>query len=178
MSVTFGARIMESDATEWSIKCWSDEAMDFVPHPAAPSLAGMTYQQAWMTAEAWYRTEGLDEQMRDEKGIHVTYEVPAVRGLPLVNMANGNAREVLMALELDAEDLWGCEAADAFLARVLISLAVDRLDDARPEWIQKGERGPTVIHTARPAGYVNHQLERLLELAKACRAAGREVCWS
>lgn len=178
MSVTFGAAVTEQDTVRWVVGIWSDEAVGFVDHPEAPSFDGLEYQDAVAASEAWYVAAGLDWATRHEQGIILQGRVDAVEGVPTLNMANSNAREVLMALDLDAEDLCGREDADTFVARVLVALAADRLDDARPAWSEQGSGGATMLWSPRPAGYITERLERLLAIGEACRAAGRAVCWS
>lgn len=49
---------------------------------------------------------------------------PAIEGAPEVNMANGNAAQILDLLGLDFDGDWGETRADDFLGRVLIAQAL------------------------------------------------------
>lgn len=179
MSVTWGPGTTERDHVEWFISYWDEELVDTVPMPGAPDLTGMVYGEACETVQAWYEAEGLGSAERWERGIRLTSTVPAVAHIPTVNLANGNARELLMVLGLpmDDEGMCGREHGEVFLARVLMALAEDRVDDERPTWEDTGARGARVIYCGRPAGYVNDTLQRLAEVARACYEANRYVVW-
>jgi hypothetical protein len=179
MSVTWGPGITENDHVEWSVTHWDEEAVDTVPMPGAPDLTGMAYGEAYAVVHAWYEAEGLNMAERWERAISLTSTVPAVAHIPTVNVSNGNARELLMALGLPMDDdgLCGREHGEVFLARVLMALAEDRLDDERPTWEDTGQRGARVIHCGRRAGYVTDTLQRLAEVARGCYEANRYVSW-
>lgn len=91
--------------------------------------------------------------------------------------ANGaNARLLLTALGLDSgegQDAWGQMAADLFLGRVLIALALAPEDPGAP-WTQSGRH----YDGGRSAGYLQRRLLDLHDLAQWCAAHGREVAWA
>ncbi|MEV7177871.1 hypothetical protein [Kitasatospora sp. NPDC093679] len=91
---------------------------------------------------------------------------------PMVNMANGNAAEVLVLLGLDAADPCGEDDAASFLGRVLLARALLSSDGARA----KSEHGRWIT-MPREAGYLTRRLGELQDLAEHCAAAGLTVCW-
>jgi hypothetical protein len=104
---------------------------------------------------------------------------------PEVNMANANAARVLLALDLDTEDMCGHEDGAAFLARVLVALGTDRVDAEVPT--REGRNLPGmpamfgdayVIDCGTPAGYVTERLEQLHEVAAEAARLGRSVQWA
>jgi hypothetical protein len=179
MSVTWGPEINKRDHVEWFISHWDEEAVDTVPMPGAPDLTGLPYGAVCAIVESWYEAEGLTFDVRCDRGISLTSTVPAVAHIPTVNVANSNARELLMVLGLPMDDdgMCGREHGEVFLARVLMALAEDRLDDERPTWEDTGQRGARVIHCGRRAGYVTDTLQRLAEVARGCYEANRYVTW-
>jgi len=96
---------------------------------------------------------------------------------PEVQMSNGNARVVLLALDLNMEDMYGAENATTFKARVLVALATDRLDDGMPGYKETGENGATIYWGGRDPGYVNDKLIQLLKVAEAAEKIGVDVQW-
>ena len=98
-------------------------------------------------------------------------------GLPEVNMANSNARDLLLALDLPTDDLCGHEDAATFRARVLLALATDRLDAEEPAYTVKQEGGATFHFGGRRAGYVEERLIGLLAVAEAAEGYGVGVVW-
>jgi hypothetical protein len=108
---------------------------------------------------------------------------------PQVNMANGNARELLDVLGLPGgEDLAGQVDAHDFLGRVMVGQALSPADPGRPaRQLVPGEHtlfgpvregGATHIDCGRPAGYVQERLEQLAEVARWAIAHDRAVVWS
>ena len=91
---------------------------------------------------------------------------------PEVHMCNGRAVEVMMALDLDIEDLCGGEDAETFYARTLIALAQDRDDAEVP-----GFRDGNMYYGGRREGYITERLTELLEVAEFARAKGLTVTW-
>lgn len=74
---------------------------------------------------------------------------PTAAGAPKVNMANGNAAEILNLLGLDFDGCWGETSAQDFLGRVLVAQALldTAADDTngRPavedhHWVECGRR--------------------------------------
>ena len=96
----------------------------------------------------------------------------AIASAPEVNMANGNAAEVLLALDLDHADLYGSEAGATFVGRVLVALATNRLDTA-----YIAAREGNVVYSGREAGYIQSRLEGLLEVGEFAAAHGLGVTW-
>ena len=114
--------------------------------------------------------------------------------LPEVNIANGNAMDVLDVLGIDyryeptadeAEyDMLGlagvelCGAMDAqdFLGRVLMGLAVSPESAEVPAHAAVG--APNIIRGYREAGYVQRILAGLHEVAQAAAAHNRQVTWA
>ncbi|MFI8932373.1 hypothetical protein ACIG3E_32500 [Streptomyces sp. NPDC053474] len=94
--------------------------------------------------------------------------------VPSVNLANTNARRVLDVLGLADEhgDLAGGAAAEDFLGRCLVALALEPADAGVPA-VQEGR----VIDCGRPAGYLQDRLAELHDLAAWCAAQGRAVSW-
>lgn len=97
-----------------------------------------------------------------------------------VNLANTNARRILIRLGDTSEDLVGSLDAETFLASALIAegtlpaeadLHVDSVTDSRPG-------GATVVECGRPAGYESSTLGRLITLANEARRLGRAVVWA
>ncbi|MEV0135765.1 hypothetical protein AB0H83_45895 [Dactylosporangium sp. NPDC050688] len=95
---------------------------------------------------------------------------------PEVNLANGNAADILALLGLPAEP-YGEATAEDFLGRVLIATAM--LDastadaDGRPEIID----GRWVQFERRP-GYLAEKLALLHEVATWAHQHGTDVWWS
>ncbi|MET8768807.1 hypothetical protein [Streptomyces sp. NPDC004658] len=95
---------------------------------------------------------------------------------PEVEANSANAQLLLSALGLDSgkgQDAWGQMAADLFLGRVLIALALTPEDPGVP-WTQSGRH----YDGGRSAGYLRRRLLDLHALAEWCAAHGREVSWA
>lgn len=97
---------------------------------------------------------------------------------PEMNVSNGNAMDVLMALGFDAEAYCGSEDSETFHARVLVALAENRIDAGLPTFTDGGNGSATIVHCGREAGYVTDKLERLLVIAEFALANGQNVQWS
>lgn len=97
--------------------------------------------------------------------------------LPSVNMANSNAADVLLALDLDTDDLAGSEDAATFRARVLVALATERIDAAEPAYSERMAGGAMLHSGGRAEGYVGERLAALLEVAEAAEGYGVRVVW-
>lgn len=95
-----------------------------------------------------------------------------------VNMANANARKIMLALDLDHEDMCGVEDGAVFLARVLVALGADRDDHAVPGFEDHGTGGAVVIYCGTPAGYVTARLHELHDLAVEAARLGRSINWA
>src|SRR5699024_26022 len=118
----------------------------------------------------------------------------AVEDLPEVNIANGNAMDVLDVLGIDyryeptadeaEHDMLGlagvelCGAMDAqdFLGRVLMGLAASPESAEGPAHAAVG--APNIIRGYREAGYVQRILAGLHEVAQAAAAHNRQVTWA
>ncbi|MDG4792066.1 hypothetical protein O7626_40330 [Micromonospora sp. WMMD1102] len=102
---------------------------------------------------------------------------PATVGGPTVNMANGNAAQVLDLLGL-TNDGCGELAAEDFLGRVLLAQALSDVatDDTRglPARIE----GTNWIDCGRRPGYLAERLTQLHEIASWARERNAVVMWS
>lgn len=120
---------------------------------------------------------------------------------PEVNVSNVNAEEVLnnlgiMVGEDFSERCAGSMAAEDFKGRILVALALLPVDEGMPAyqlteaseagtagsalaaWGLRAEKGPEFFMGARPAGYAQEVLTRLLEVAEFAEAGSRKVVWS
>jgi hypothetical protein len=133
---------------------------------AASSTATRPATPAWdADAAAWAAWHG---------------EVEALDG-PSVNVSNTNAAHLLALLGLfDTGELVGQLAADDFLGRVLLALAVNPADAGIPATSTGGPGTGTalVVDCGRRVGYTEARLDQLRTVAEAARAAGRAVVWS
>lgn len=114
--------------------------------------------------------------------------------LPEVNIANGNAMDILDTLGIDYRyeptpeelehdffglagvELLGSMDAQEFLGRVLMGLAVAPESAEIPAHAAVG--APNIIRAHREPGYIQHTLERLHEVAQAAAANNRQVAWA
>ena len=114
-------------------------------------------------------------------GIH-SQAVCDIDGALDVNVANTNARMLLVALGLDDDDLCGSADGADFLGRVLLALAVDRDDSGVRSAVvggaEVGQSGATMIDCGLPAGYFAERFGALHALAAEAARLGREVHWS
>lgn len=98
---------------------------------------------------------------------------------PHLNLSNTNAAPLLHCLDLvnredDGEepDWIGSLPLDDFRGRLLIALAVAPEDPGRPTTLEQRTGGAVIIEGGRPAGYLQHRLRQLLDIADAAQAAG------
>lgn len=99
-----------------------------------------------------------------------------------VNVANVNARLLLVALGLDSDDLCGSTSGEDFLGRVLLALATDRDDSGVRSTVisgrEVGTSGATMIDCGLRPGYFADRFGALHALALEAARLGREVHWS
>ena len=100
-----------------------------------------------------------------------------------VNVANTNARTLLVALGLDtSEDLCGSATGEDFLGRVLLAMAEDRDDTGVRSAViggsALGQSGATMIDCGLAPGYFADRFGALHALALEAARLGREVHWS
>jgi len=100
-----------------------------------------------------------------------------------VNVANTNARTLLVALGLDdGGDLSGGVSGEDFLGRVLLALAADRDDSGVRSAViggrDLGQSGATMIDCGLPAGYFAERFGALHALGLEAVRLGRDVHWS
>ena len=95
--------------------------------------------------------------------------------VPVVQMSNTNAADVLAALGLD---WYGSIGAAEMRERVLLARGLNTYDEARAALAHTGARGAAVIHVGREAGYVDEKLARLAEMAEFAAAKGVSISWS
>lgn len=103
-----------------------------------------------------------------------------------VNMSNANAAQVCAALGVSlAPDWCGNMAADDFLGRVLVAMAVAPADPGMPSYeLLPGDADrpmwagdATVIQGARPAGYLQERLTQLHALALWAVENDKIITW-
>lgn len=114
---------------------------------------------------------------RPEFNAEVIMDVPEAEELS-VNMSSSNAAHVCASLGLDLEDLGWCGslAAEDFLGRVLVALAVLPVDAGMPRHELPREPGTVRwIECGRPEGYAQDRLGQLRELADWAIAHGAEI---
>ena len=99
---------------------------------------------------------------------------------PWVNYSNANARAVLAALGLDAEELAGearCGALTAACDRAITALrATPSADRGRFGVVSRGAKGCTVIDCGEEAGALLRRIRGLRDLA-ACGGDLGRVVW-
>ena len=117
-------------------------------------------------------------------GAHIVAE--SVTGaLPSLNVSIGNAVSILMALDVPMSDdgspygydLSGSEDAATFKTRVMVALASDYDDDARPSLVTTTEGGGTLADCGRRANYLSERLTALYAVAEAAEEYGVAVQW-
>ena len=124
---------------------------------------------SYADAQDAYRS--VVDTQRPEYGASIMAE-DANPDAPSVNMANSRAVDILIALDLDTEDLCGAEDGATFYARTLIALAQDRDEAAVPSF-----RDGNMVVGGRREGYVTERLTQLLEIADYARAKDLRVVW-
>lgn len=102
---------------------------------------------------------------------------PTLTGGPQVNMANGNAAQVLDLLGLDFDGDYGDTTAADFLGRVLLAQAL--LDTTTDDEIGRPEVvGRNWIEWERRPGYLAEKLTLLHEIATWAHQRHADVRWS
>lgn len=99
---------------------------------------------------------------------------------PQVNVSGGNAMYLLnlLGVEVDPEDHpIGSMAAEDFLGRVLVALAVNPADAGRPVTETTAESGMTIVDCGRSEGYSDRRLVELREIAEFGTSRGRDIQW-
>lgn len=102
---------------------------------------------------------------------------PALVGGPTVNMANGNAAQVIDLLGLIDDDGWGETTAEDLLGRVLLAQAL--LDVTFDD--ENGRRAVQErnwIDCGRQPGYLAERLAELQEIATWAHERNAVVVWS
>lgn len=95
-----------------------------------------------------------------------------------VNVANMNARTLLVALGIDAsDDLCGMMDAEQFLGAVLLAMAVER-DDSGVAPVEVGGPGARMVDCGLRPGYFADRFSALHALATEAVRLGRPVMWS
>jgi hypothetical protein len=94
------------------------------------------------------------------------------------NVSNANARMLLSALDLDADDLCGIEDGAEFLARVNIAMAMPRDDSGVRTVEDRGVHGLRWIDCSMAEGQWAEWFAALADLATEAARLGREVQWS
>lgn len=93
-----------------------------------------------------------------------------------INLANGNAYELLELAGLPAEPA-GSISGEELLGRLLLADALLDEQPARP-WSADVQPGrATLIDVGRPAGYMNGRVRQLAEIARWAASAGADVVW-
>lgn len=122
---------------------------------------------------------GNDECDTPDANIHC-YPVYDTDGDMNVHMSNTNAIRVLELLGYNSEnsDMYtgSCDAED-FAGRVMLALALTPEDAGVPATTTVLSNGPTVIDGGRSAGYLQHRLEQLSELAALARTHNAPISW-
>ena len=96
-----------------------------------------------------------------------------------INLANGNASEILRLLGYDGADLNAGEAdAEHLLGKLLIAEALLEESAERPYREQRQDGRATLIDCGRPAGYINERISQLADLASWAAANDRRIVWS
>lgn len=106
----------------------------------------------------------------------ISHAVEALGMLPSVNMANGNAEDVLDALGINRHDISGSMPARDFLGRILMALAVAPESAPIPAHTMGG--ATNVVRCERAPGYVQDRLRDLHEVAEFAIAHDRPITWA
>jgi hypothetical protein len=104
---------------------------------------------------------------------------------PHVNLSNQNAARILDMLGLvefnDLEELEpqmsGVCSAQDFLGRVLIAKVLVPADEGMPQAVCVSPSGAVLVECERPAGYTQHRLEQLHELALFAQKNQANITW-
>ena len=89
-----------------------------------------------------------------------------------INMANGNAADVLILLGYPVDEMYGSDDADSFLGRVLVALGLEPYDEGRPT-LTDGN----FIQSGTHPGYRQHRLNQLHDLALWAKSHQSDVNW-
>lgn len=89
----------------------------------------------------------------------------------------GNQRVVLETLGYSGDEEFGEATAEELEGRMLMALAVAPESAEIPTWEEKGEQGCTMIHCARPAGYVQSKLLALQPVIEQAKRFNRSIIW-
>lgn len=105
--------------------------------------------------------------------------VDPVLPFELLNMANGNAAELLGLLGFAGDELYaGSIDPDELLGRLLLEDALLPESPALPERVYEEPGRATVIDLGRPEGYLNERVRHLAGIARWAAAHDARVCWS
>lgn len=95
-----------------------------------------------------------------------------------VNVSNSRAHDLLRALQLQ----WDCNGGTAepqdFIARVVCAQAVNVPDPGSDTVVVGGDGHATLVDFGRSPGYLDHQLDRLYDLAAAAARDNDLVVWA
>ena len=120
-----------------------------------------------------------NESCRDELCLMYGGTVDPVMALdvPDVNVSNANAALLLDALGFGGEDMWSIPplTAEDFRDRVIVAMSFSLVDEGVPAYASTAPGRATVIECGRRPGYLQDQLERLLEVADSAAARSRAV---
>jgi hypothetical protein len=152
------------------------------PLPEATHVEISTWCNRPTVAVAPEHAQAVADEHTDSCAECAAYDGPLLTALyPFdeVNLANGNAGEVLSLLGYDGEDLYiGTADAEDLLGRLLLAEALLAESAARPYREQRQSGQPTMVDLGRPAGYVNQRISQLADLASWAAANRREIVWS
>lgn len=96
-----------------------------------------------------------------------------------MNLANGNAAELLTLLGFDGDELYAgvCDAGE-LLGRLLVTDALLEPSPEKLEMVSKEPGRATLVDLGRPEGYLNDKVARLAVLARWALQHDAEVCWA
>ncbi|MBM0201816.1 hypothetical protein JNW90_00935 [Micromonospora sp. STR1s_5] len=170
MTITFTAEYLDGDIRAYTGTCLADPTRFTVNRPTYTAANVETRAHAYGCA---------DEDCRYFGG---RVDADETTTWPTVTVANANATTLLAALgyavneDDEWQDLSGAAAADEFLGRVLVALAVAPADAGVPE--HTALTNPRWIECGRRPGYLQDRLEQLRVLAETCQDAARRLTWA
>lgn len=159
MSVTFQA---DQPPIGWEINTWCAERQ----------LTDVTGRVAAIDTAAQHT---LDCTECAEQGGAYTWPIHTIDP---VQMANGNASEVLAILGYPADELAGSAQAQDLAGRALVARAMLDTSPARQSETVSTPGRATIISMGREAGYLNRRVDEILTLAEEAGKAGVDVHWS
>jgi hypothetical protein len=163
MSVTFQVEAIHTGA--FAISCW--ETGSEVEVARAGSYAAISDELIVHKAGC------------DECAAYGCYPAAVLDVDVSVNFANGNARALGFALDLElGEDLSGEVAAEELLARLAIARALDTGSQVVRPTVDARGAGARMIECGIDADYVASAFERLEHVATVARDLGRPVQWA